>query len=153
MTSRKHKHHGLEMGGTSGDHERGLLAPLCHCLTVFLPSHNKIHDTEEYCLRVYYESIKREPKIRGIKKCRCDERLKLKQRNLRASHTLGWSWNWNTSSLKIETRFLKEQKALFFSFVFFSSRELHRERTSTLISPTGHEHVFLGVWRTSSYVH
>ena len=46
--------------------------------------------------RVYYESIKREPKIRGIKKCRCDERLKLKQRNLRASHTLGWSWNWNT---------------------------------------------------------
>ncbi len=37
---------------------------------------------------VYYESIKREPKIRGIKKCRCDERLKLKQRNLRASHTL-----------------------------------------------------------------
>ncbi len=38
---------------------------------------------------VYYESIKREPKIRGIKKCRCDERLKLKQRNLRASHTLG----------------------------------------------------------------
>jgi hypothetical protein len=41
--------------------------------------------------RVYYESIKREPKIRGIKKCRCDERLKLKQRNLRASHTLGWS--------------------------------------------------------------
>ena len=27
---------------------------------------------------VYYESIKREPKIRGIKKCRCDERLKPK---------------------------------------------------------------------------
>jgi hypothetical protein len=24
---------------------------------------------------------------------------KLKQRNLRASHTLGWSWNWNTSRL------------------------------------------------------
>jgi hypothetical protein len=24
---------GLEMGGTTGDHERGLLAPLCHCLT------------------------------------------------------------------------------------------------------------------------
>jgi hypothetical protein len=28
--------------------------------------------------RVYYESIKREPKIRGIKKCRCDERLQTK---------------------------------------------------------------------------
>jgi hypothetical protein len=27
---------------------------------------------------VYYESIKREPKIRGIKKCRCDERLETK---------------------------------------------------------------------------
>jgi hypothetical protein len=33
-------------------------------------------------LLVYYESIKREPKIRGIKKCRCDERLQTKQRNL-----------------------------------------------------------------------
>jgi hypothetical protein len=28
--------------------------------------------------RVYYESIKREPKIRGIKKYRCDERLQTK---------------------------------------------------------------------------
>ncbi len=27
---------------------------------------------------VYYESIKREPKIRGINKCRCDERLRKK---------------------------------------------------------------------------
>jgi hypothetical protein len=26
-------------------------------------------------VEVYYESIKREPKIRGINKCRCDERL------------------------------------------------------------------------------
>jgi hypothetical protein len=55
-----------------------------------------IKPTEPFKFLVYYESIKREPKIRGIKKCRCDERLKLKQRNLRASHTLGWSWNWNT---------------------------------------------------------
>ncbi len=31
-----------------------------------------------FCFRVYYESIKREPKIRGIKKCRCDERLQTK---------------------------------------------------------------------------
>jgi len=28
--------------------------------------------------RVYYESIKREPKRRGINKCRCDERLQTK---------------------------------------------------------------------------
>jgi hypothetical protein len=27
---------------------------------------------------VYYESIKREPKIRGIYECRCDERLQTK---------------------------------------------------------------------------
>ncbi len=27
---------------------------------------------------VFYESIKREPKIRGINKCRCDERLQTK---------------------------------------------------------------------------
>jgi hypothetical protein len=27
---------------------------------------------------VYYESIKREPKIRGIYECRCDERLSTK---------------------------------------------------------------------------
>ncbi len=35
---------------TSGDNERGLLVPSCHCLAprgggVFLPSHNKIYDT------------------------------------------------------------------------------------------------------------
>ncbi len=29
-------------------------------------------------LCVYYESIKREPKRRGINKCRCDERLQTK---------------------------------------------------------------------------
>ena len=31
-----------------------------------------------HCGRVYYESTKREPKIRGINKCRCDERLQTK---------------------------------------------------------------------------
>jgi hypothetical protein len=29
-------------------------------------------------IEVYYESIKREPKIRGINKCRCDERIQTK---------------------------------------------------------------------------
>jgi hypothetical protein len=29
-------------------------------------------------LFIYYESIKREPKIRGIYECRCDERLQTK---------------------------------------------------------------------------
>ncbi len=32
--------------------------------------------------RVYYESIKREPKIRGIYECRCDERLQTKTKEL-----------------------------------------------------------------------
>jgi hypothetical protein len=31
---------------------------------------------------VYYESIKREPKIRGIYECRCDERLQTKTKEL-----------------------------------------------------------------------
>ncbi len=31
-----------------------------------------------FFFEVYYESIKREPKIRGINKCRCDERLQTK---------------------------------------------------------------------------
>ena len=44
---------------------------------------------------VYFKSINRESKIRciyvGVMK---DYKLKL--RNLHASDTLGWSWNWNT---------------------------------------------------------
>jgi hypothetical protein len=43
---------------------------------------------------IYYESIKRELKRRLIYEYRCDERLKL--RNLHASQTMDWSWNWNT---------------------------------------------------------
>ncbi len=31
-----------------------------------------------FVVEVYYESIKRESKIRGINKCRCDERLQTK---------------------------------------------------------------------------
>jgi hypothetical protein len=48
--------------------------------------HRLVHDTKDgpkhlgYQRRksVYYESIKREPKIRGINKCRCDARLQTK---------------------------------------------------------------------------
>ena len=35
---------------------------------------------------------------------------KLKLRNLHVSHTLCWSWNWNTY-LKIETRLIDEKFA------------------------------------------
>jgi hypothetical protein len=45
-------------------------------------------------LVVYYESMKRKLKTKPIYECRCNGRLKL--RDLRSSHTLGWSWNWNT---------------------------------------------------------
>jgi hypothetical protein len=37
----------------------------------------------QFKLEVYYESIKREPKIRGIKKCRCDERLQTKTKEFK----------------------------------------------------------------------
>jgi hypothetical protein len=37
---------------------------------------------------VYYESIKREIKIKPISECRCDERLKIKTEDLHVSHTL-----------------------------------------------------------------
>jgi hypothetical protein len=36
----------------------------------------------QYYVVVYYESIKREPKIRCIYECRCDERLQTKNSNL-----------------------------------------------------------------------
>ncbi len=42
----------------------------------------------------YYESMKRKL-WKPIYECRCNERLQ-KLRNLYATHTLGWSWNWNT---------------------------------------------------------
>jgi hypothetical protein len=45
---------------------------LCSVDVLTLVSHPTIF------YKVYYESIKREPKIRGIKKCRCDERLQTK---------------------------------------------------------------------------
>ena len=47
-----------------------------------------LHNSETQKTLVYYESIKRELKIRPIYECRCDERLKLKLRNLHAPHTL-----------------------------------------------------------------
>jgi hypothetical protein len=41
-----------------------------------------------------YESIKREPKIRGIYESRCDKRLQTKSKEFTPSHTLGGSSNW-----------------------------------------------------------
>jgi hypothetical protein len=58
---------------------------------------------------VYYESIKREPKIRGIKKCRCDERLQTKTKAFTRLPDTGLVWE--LEHLKIETRLISERFA------------------------------------------
>ncbi len=55
----------------------------------------------------YYESIKREPKIRGINKCRCDERLRTKEFT-RLPYT---GLVLELEHLKIETRLISERFA------------------------------------------
>ena len=42
--------------------------------------HTEINSSALLSVRVYYESIKRELKIRPIYECRCDERLKTKSK-------------------------------------------------------------------------
>ena len=54
-------------------------------------------------LRVYYESTKREPKIRGINKCRCDERLQTKTKEFTRLTYTGLVVE---QHLKIETRLI-----------------------------------------------
>jgi hypothetical protein len=55
---------------------------------------------------VYYESIKRELKIRGIHECRCDERLKTKKKEfIHLSYT---GLIVELEHLKIETRLIDE---------------------------------------------
>ena len=58
---------------------------------------------------VYYESIKREPKIRGIYECRCDERLQTKTREFTRLTYTGLVLE--LEHLKIETRFINERFA------------------------------------------
>jgi hypothetical protein len=56
---------------------------------------------------VYYESIKREPKIRGIYKCRCDERLQTKTKEFTRLPYTGLVLE--LEHLKIETRLISER--------------------------------------------
>ena len=56
---------------------------------------------------VYYESIKREPKIRGINKCRCDERLQTKTKEFTLLTYTGLVVE--LEHLKIETRLIDEK--------------------------------------------
>ncbi len=58
---------------------------------------------------VYYESIKREPKIRGIKKCRCDERLETKTKEFTRLPYTGLVLE--LEHLKIQTRLINERFA------------------------------------------
>ncbi len=56
---------------------------------------------------VYYESIKREVKIRGIYECRCDERVQTKTKEFtRLTHT---GLVVELEHLEIETRLIDEK--------------------------------------------
>ena len=59
-------------------------------------------------LIVYYESIKRELKIRGIYECRCDERLQTKTKRFTLPYT---GLVLELEHLKIETRLISERFA------------------------------------------
>jgi hypothetical protein len=56
---------------------------------------------------VYYESIKREPKIRGIYECRCDERIQTKTKKFTRLPYTGLVLE--LEHLKIETRLISER--------------------------------------------
>ncbi len=58
---------------------------------------------------VYYESIKRDPKIRGIYECRCDERLQTKTKEFTRLPYTGLVLE--LEHLKIETRLMSERCA------------------------------------------
>ena len=58
---------------------------------------------------VFYESIKREPKIRGIYECRCDERLQTKSKEF---IRLAYTWLvLELEHLKTEPRLISERFA------------------------------------------
>jgi hypothetical protein len=61
--------------------KRNLLKPTYECRCngrLQTKIFTRLAHTGFYSFEVYYESIKREPKIRGINKCRFDERLQTK---------------------------------------------------------------------------
>jgi hypothetical protein len=71
---------------------------------------------------VYYESIKREPKIRGINKCRCDERLQTKTKEFTRLPYTGLVLE--LEHLKIETRLILPPLPKKKSVNFFFGQEL-----------------------------
>ncbi len=67
----------------------------------------KIKTCRRHELFVYYESINREPKIRGIYECRCDERLQTKTKKFTRLPSTGLVLE--LEHLKIETRLISER--------------------------------------------
>ncbi len=57
---------------------------------------NDEKSTRIFLFVVYFESIKRELKIKPNMSVGVMKDYELKLRDLHASHTMGWSWNWNT---------------------------------------------------------
>jgi hypothetical protein len=68
-----------------------------------------LYASQKSVLVVYYESIKREPKIRGIYECRCDERLQTKSKEFTRLVYTGLVLE--LEHLKIETRLINESFA------------------------------------------
>jgi len=66
--------------------------------------HKTVHRSEHF---VYYESIKREIKIRPIYECRCDERLQTKAKEF--THLGYTGLIGGLEHLKIETRLINEK--------------------------------------------
>jgi hypothetical protein len=77
------------------------------CLTLFGVGVPFLPNTLSSFFWFYYESIKREPKIRGIKKCRCDERLQTKTKEFTRLPYTGLVLE--LEHLKIETRLINER--------------------------------------------
>ncbi len=76
---------------------------------VFQSPRNPVYAQHGCPKEVYYESIKREPKIRGINTCRCDERLQTKTKEF--THLPYTGLVLELEHLKIETRLISERFA------------------------------------------
>jgi hypothetical protein len=82
---------------------------------------------------VYYESIKRDLKIRCIYECRCDERLQTKTKEFTRLAYTGWSWN----VLDPQTFFCKKKfdvgstawNGPFCWLLMYQMNQLHFQRT------------------------
>ncbi len=68
-----------------------------------------LHASHTLGFNVYYESIKREPKIKSIYECRCDERLQTKTKKFTRLPYTGLVLE--LEHLKIETRLISERFA------------------------------------------